>query len=69
MSREFTFNERRTLVNEAVDRTLKAWRQYDRLLGVGAGKKIIASAVIQARLPEGPAAVRSRSTEYLGWDA
>jgi hypothetical protein len=48
----------RSCQEEAVDRTLKSWGQYDRLLGVapvGAGKTVFAAALIQAQLPEGPA--------------
>ena len=47
---------------------MKCWDQYDRLLGVaavGAGKTIIASAVIQARLPEGPALFLAHRDELL----
>jgi superfamily II DNA or RNA helicase len=53
---------------EAVSRTLQCWTQYDRLLGVaavGAGKTIIAAAVIQARLPEGPALFIAHRDELL----
>ena len=53
---------------EAVNRTLKCWTQYDRLLGVaavGAGKTIIGAAVIQARVPEGPALFLAHRDELL----
>jgi len=53
---------------EAVSLTWKCWGQYDRLLGVsptGAGKTVIASAVIQARLPEGPALFLAHRDELL----
>jgi hypothetical protein len=53
---------------KAVSRTLKCWTQYDRLLGVaatGAGKTIIAAAIIQARLSEGPALFIAHREELL----
>ena len=53
---------------EAVSRTLQCWGEYARLLGVaavGAGKTIIAAAVIQSRLPEGPALFFAHRDELL----
>jgi len=60
--------ELRPYQEHAVSRTLQCWGQYDRLLGVaatGSGKTIIASAVIQARLPEGPALFLAHRDELL----
>jgi hypothetical protein len=59
ISRDGLFEMRlRAYQQDAVQRTLESWDRFDRVLGVaavGAGKTIIASTVIQARLPEGPA--------------
>ncbi|HEV3210963.1 MAG TPA: DEAD/DEAH box helicase family protein [Chthoniobacterales bacterium] len=59
--------ELRSYQKHAVSQTLKCWTQFDRLLGVaavGAGKTIIASGVIQARLPEGPALFSRIATSF-----
>ena len=48
--------------------TLKAWQQFDRLLGiaaVGAGKTIIAAHIIRARQPEGPTLFLAHLQELL----
>jgi superfamily II DNA or RNA helicase len=57
-AKNLMMNIGRPYQQQAIARTLKCWSQYGRLLGVaavGAGKTIIASAVIKTRLPEGPA--------------
>ena len=53
---------------EAANRTLKSWTQYDRLLGVaatGAGKTVIAAHIIHTRMPEGPALFIAHREELL----
>jgi superfamily II DNA or RNA helicase len=60
--------ELRPYQQEAVARTLKCWTQYDRVLGVastGAGKTVIAAAVIQSRLAQGPALFLAHRDELL----
>src|SRR6266478_3913956 len=59
----------RAYQQQALGRVLKSWTQYDRVLGVastGAGKTVIAAAVIQSRLPEGPALFLAHRDELLG---
>jgi superfamily II DNA or RNA helicase len=58
----------RAYQKQALDRVLESWTQYSRLLGVaavGAGKTIIASAVIQARLAQGSALFLAHRDELL----
>jgi len=48
--------------------TPQCWGQYDRLLGVaavGAEKTVVAAALIQARLPEGPALFVAHNNELI----
>ena len=58
----------RAYQKQALEQTLAKWADYDRLLGVaavGAGKTIIAAAVIQARLGQGRALFLTQAIDKL----